>query len=301
MHTVVKSSRTNKTATPFPVQPQMKTAFGEPRNFFDNQLVYLVVSQRAHGLSVGVNMNPDQGCNFNCIYCEVERARPTRDKRVNTRLMSEELRRTLTWIHEGRIHELAYYRTLPQDLLEFQEVALSGNGEPTLCPNFAEVVQAVVHLRATGQFSFFKMVLITNGTGLHLPLVQHGLSWFTARDEIWVKLDAGTQEAMDRVNRANYPLGRILANLLLLGRQRPIVIQSLFPLLNDQEPTPEEIEQYVERLEELQSGGAKISLVQIYSAHRPTALPDCRHLSLQCLSRIAHRVRESTGLEAEVF
>jgi hypothetical protein len=106
---------------------------------------------------------------------------------------------------------------------------------------------------------------------------------------------------MDKINRAKIPLKKIVSNLLLLGRQRPIVIQSLFPLLHDIEPTPEEIGHYVRRLGELKARGAQISLVQIYSAHRLTALPDCRHLSLRQLSQIALQVRQATGLRAEVF
>jgi wyosine [tRNA(Phe)-imidazoG37] synthetase (radical SAM superfamily) len=215
--------------------------------------------------------------------------------------MAAELKEVLTRVQEDKIHELPSYRAVPKDLLQLRELALSGNGEPTLCPNFAEVVQVIGHLRAMAQFPFFKIVLITNGTGLHLPEVQRGLHWFTARDEVWVKLDAGTQEALARINRTQYPLDKILANMLSLGRQRPIVVQSLFPLLQGHEPSPGEINQYVHRLAELKAAGANISLVQIYSAHRPTALPDCRHLSLECLSRIAHRVKKVTGLEAEVF
>ena len=49
------------------------TAFGCPRNFLDNRFVYTVVSARARGLSIGINMNPDRFCNFDCVYCEVNR------------------------------------------------------------------------------------------------------------------------------------------------------------------------------------------------------------------------------------
>ncbi len=286
---------------PFTVYPQMKTVFGEPRNFFGNHYVYLVVSQRARGLSVGVNLNPDQACNFNCVYCEVERSRPAQDKRVEVSVMAEELKGMLAMIWEGKIREHAYYRGLPPDLLEFREVALSGNGEPTLCPNFVEVVETVVHARTLPTGPFFKVVLLTNGTGLRQRWIHQGLRHFTERDEIWVKLDVGTPATMDKINRASYSLRRVLNNIVWLGRQRPVVIQSLFPLLHQQEPTAEEIEAYVRCLAKLRSRGAAISLVQIYSAHRPTPLPDCGHVSLSCLYRIAQRVRDATGLAAEVF
>ncbi len=301
MQKATRPERTLQTVPPTSPNPRLETAFGEPRNFLNNRFSYLVVSQRARGLTVGVNLNPDQACNFNCVYCEVKRARAPQDQRVNVALMSAELKRLLATVRDRKVHELACYRNVPPELLELRCLSLSGNGEPTLCPNFSEVVQAVVHIRAMSDMPFFKIVLITNGSGLNQPAVLHGLRWFTARDEIWVKLDAGSQAAMERVNRTTFPLETILANIVTLGRKRPIVVQSLFPLLHEHEPTAEEIDDYVQRLAELKKAGAAISLVQIYSAQRPTALPDCRHLSLEALSKIAQQVKQHTGLEAEVF
>jgi wyosine [tRNA(Phe)-imidazoG37] synthetase (radical SAM superfamily) len=223
--------------------------------------------------------------------------------------MSAELSKMLTLAHLGTIRELPGYQTVPEDLLQLKEVALSGDGEPTLCPNFDEVVGAVVHVRSQGLVPFFKLVLITNASGLHLSQVQRGLGLFTERDEVWAKLEVGTQEGMNRINRPKTSplicpvpsLAEIMTNILELGRQRPVVIQSLFPLLDEKEPWPEEIDEYIERLKELKEGGAKISLVQLYSAHRPAVAENCGHLPLRSLSRIAHLVRESTGLKAEVF
>jgi hypothetical protein len=134
-----------------------------------------------------------------------------------------------------------------------------------------------------------------------MPQVQEGLKHFTKSDEIWVKLDGGTQAYMNKVNRSAVPLDKILSNLLLLGRQRPVVVQSLFPEIHGEEPPLEEVEQYAARLAELRSAGADISQVQIYSATRPAANSDCGHLPLKALSRIAHTVRQVTGVRTEVF
>lgn len=276
--------------------------FGAPRNFLNNRFVYAVVSQRARGLSIGVNLNPDKFCNFGCLYCEVNRDEPGVDQKINVRVMSTELQALLTQAFQGRMRELPAFRHTPQELLELKEVALSGNGEPTLCPNFAEVVHEVVHIRSQGKYPFFKLVLITNASGLHAPEVRNGLRVFTTQDEIWAKLDAGTQASMDRINRpAHTSLAEVLNNILLIARERPVVIQSLFPLVDGTEPTAEEIEEYVQRLSGLKAAGAQISLVQVYSAHRPPHKPSCGHLPLKSLSRIAQRVREVTGLNAEVF
>jgi wyosine [tRNA(Phe)-imidazoG37] synthetase (radical SAM superfamily) len=278
------------------------TAFGRPRNFLGNRFIYAVISQRARGLSIGVNLNPDKKCNFDCVYCEVNHAEPPRDLEIDVKVMSAELQQLLRLTFEGRLRELAWFRNLPDELLQLKSVTLSGDGEPTLCPKFSEVVQEVARIRSQGTFPFFKIVLVTNTAGLTLPETRKGLQLFTARDEIWAKLDAGTQTYMDKVNRPDIPLRKVLANILAIGRERPIIIQSLFPLIGGEEPPAEEIEQYVQRLQELKAGGAQISLVQIYSAHRPPQRGDyCGHLPLRTLSYIARRVREVTGLRAEVF
>jgi wyosine [tRNA(Phe)-imidazoG37] synthetase (radical SAM superfamily) len=279
----------------------IETAFGRPRNQLGNRFVYAAISQRARGLSIGVNLNPDKRCSFDCVYCEVDRDTPGRERRVDVEVMAMELEHLLLLQHKGKLGELDWFRNLPPELLELKEVALSGYGEPTLCPNFDEVVREVLYLRSTRKLPFFKTVLITNGSGLDLPPVIAGLDLLCRQDEIWVKLDAGTQAYYEQVNRPTLPFWRILANILALSKKRPVVIQSLFPLVNGQEPPWEEIEAYAQRLKELKAASAQISLVQVYSAHRPPHRPNCEHLPLKSLSRIAAHVRAVTGLRAEVF
>lgn len=276
-------------------------AYGYPRESLGNRFVYTVVSPRAGGLSIGINMNPDKHCNFNCKYCEVSRLSPAREKLLDVDVMADELQKTLAMAFSGELQNFSTYQNTPEDLLELRHVALSGDGEPTLCPNFLEAVRAVVHVRAVGQFPFFKIVLITNASCLDLRDVQDGLKLLTESDEIWAKLDAGTQGYMDHVNNADCPLEKTLKNILITARERPVIVQSLFPLLDNGEPPMEEIEQYANRLRDLKDGGARIPLVQIYSATRPTANPGCGHLPLKTLIYIARRVRQVSGLRAEVF
>ncbi|HXE41608.1 MAG TPA: hypothetical protein VN516_01195 [Candidatus Baltobacteraceae bacterium] len=278
------------------------SAFGCPRDFLGNRFVYVVVSARARGLSIGVNMNPDKHCNFDCAYCEVNHNTVSADQSVNVDVMADELQRTLAFVFSGALHSVEQYRHVPRELLQLRHVALSGDGEPTLSPNFLDTLQAVIHVRALNPYSFFKIVLITNASGLDLPPVQAGLKLFTKHDEVWAKLDAGTQECMDKVNRpTDCKLEKILTNIRLVAQQRPVVIQSLFPELNGAEPTSEEIEEYALKLRGLKNAGAQIPLVQIYSATRPIPNSNCSHLPLKTLSHIAERVRAVSGLKAEVF
>jgi wyosine [tRNA(Phe)-imidazoG37] synthetase (radical SAM superfamily) len=278
-----------------------ETALGCPRDFLENRFVYVVDSARARGLAVGVNMNPDKMCNFDCIYCEVHRDYAARELHLDVDVMAVELKKTLSLVLAGQLRERPSFHFVPDDLLKLRHVALSGDGEPTLAPNFVEAVQAIIHVRAMSGFPFFKIVLITNATGLDQPQVQQGLKLFTRSDEVWAKLDGGTQAYLNKVDRSKVPLEKILSNILLLARQRPVIIQSLFPSINHEDPASQEIEQYALRLKELREAGAQIPLVQIYSATRPTPNSSCGHLPLKVLSRIAHTVRQIAGLRAEVF
>jgi wyosine [tRNA(Phe)-imidazoG37] synthetase (radical SAM superfamily) len=278
-----------------------ETAFGCPRDFLENRFVYVVISPRARGLSVGINMNPDKICNFDCVYCEVDRSRSSAETRVDPGVLESELKSTFELVRSGRLRKRTPYIDLPSDLLKLRHVTLSGDGEPTLCPEFADIVQTVVHFRAREGLPFFKIVLITNATGFHRPEINRGLQCLTPRDEIWVKLEAGTQDYMNQVNRTSVLLEDVMKNILLIGCGRSIIIQSLFSSIAGQPPRPEEIDAYTQRLLELKNAGTQISLVQIYSATRPGPHSDCGHLPLKTLSAIAKRVRETAGIKAEVF
>ncbi len=276
-------------------------AFGYPRDFLENQFVYLVISPRAGGLSIGVNVNPVLKCTFECLYCEIDRAAPARVSRFDVERMGVELRETFELANSKALRQRPRYANLPQDLLQVRHVALSGDGEPTLSSHFVEALETMVHLRVMGRVPFFKIVVVTNSTALNRPEVQHGLKLLTRADEIWAKLDGGTQDYLNRLNSATVPLEKIMGNILLVARQRPVVIQSLFPAINGAPPPAREINQYALRLKELKDAGAEIPLVQVYSATRPMARTGCSHLPLKSLSQIAKTVRRVAGLRAEVF
>jgi wyosine [tRNA(Phe)-imidazoG37] synthetase (radical SAM superfamily) len=274
---------------------------GRPRDPLQNRFVYVVVSPRARGLSIGVNFNPDKRCNYQCVYCEVDRRLPGRAAELDLDVLSSELEATINLVNSGALQQQPRYARLAPDLARLRHVALSGDGEPTLAPQFLEAIQSIVHLRARSIVPFFKMVLITNAAGLDRENVQAGLQLFAKEDEVWAKLDGGSQDYLNRVNVPDMPIEQGLSNILLAGRKRPIVIQSLFPKLEGADISLQEIEAYAGRLNTLREQGAQISLVQIYSATQPSANQGCGHLNLGKLVQIAQTVRKITGLNAQVF
>ena len=103
-------------ASPPAVAERFQTAFGQPRNSLNNRFVYAVISQRARGLSVGVNLNPDNHCNFDCAYCEVHRDTPGHDRTVDIGVMIDELERVLHQAHDGGLRQLPGFSHLPADV-----------------------------------------------------------------------------------------------------------------------------------------------------------------------------------------
>ena len=177
--------------------PARETAFDRARDWLGNRFVYAVISSRAGGLSLGVNMNPDRLCNFDCSYCEVDRRSPSPERQLLVDVMAAELHRTMLAVRQGQLRSRPWYQSLPAELLQLRHVALSGDGEPTLAPKFVEAVQAVARVRALG--GFFKIVLLTNGTGLNQPRsvartrgarpsrMKSGSSSTGARSRLWTR------------------------------------------------------------------------------------------------------------------
>ena len=279
--------------------PELAESITQPREFLGNHFVYAVVTSRARGLSIGVNMNPDQRCNFDCPYCEVRRTPEKASLQLDLHVLKQELNHVVSLAQNRLLCKTEQFARTPPELLVLKDVALSGDGEPTLVENFDEVVREVLLIRELT--TPFRLVLITNGTGLLRPAVQRGIELFAPTDEIWIKLDAGTNGYMRMINGTDVALNTVLKNIVAVGRRRPVVIQSLFCMTDDEPPGEAEVAAYVQRLADLAAAGTQISLVQIYSISRAPARPGCRHLPLARLSQIARRVRAATSLNAEVF
>lgn len=273
-----------------------------PRTFEQNRYVYPVVSRRAGGLSIGVNLNLDKVCNFDCIYCQVDRSEPGEKDFVELHRLAAELDATVDWVISGRIYDDARFRSTPQHLRRLNDVALSGDGEPTTYRNFDEVAAVCADVRRRHGLNDVKLVLITNASMFHRPRVQRGLEILDAANgEIWAKLDAGTEEYYRLVARTAVPFRRILDNLACAARVRPIVIQSLFMRIRGEPPPAAEQEAYCRRLNEITAGGGRIKLVQVHSIARPPAESYVTALSHEQLDGLAELVRRGTGLSAAVF
>jgi wyosine [tRNA(Phe)-imidazoG37] synthetase (radical SAM superfamily) len=286
-----------------PDAPSSRELFeAHPRSFQGNRYVYPVLSRRSRGISVGVNLNLDRRCNFDCAYCQVDRAVPAESEPVDLDCLAAELDAMVPLVTSGRIYEHAKFRQTPPGLRRFNDIALSGDGEPTTCRCFEDVVAACADVRRRHRLDDVKLVLITNASLLHVGRVRRGLEILDANNgEIWAKLDAGTEAYFRQIVRSPVPLGRILDNLREAARARPIVIQSLFMRIRGQPPPPDEQRAFCERLGEIVSAGGQIKLVQLYTIVRPPAESWVTPLSNEELDAMAAFVRRQTGLGVAVI
>ncbi len=285
-----------------PIPSSLAAVQDHARHFADFTYVYPVISRRSGGLSIGINLNPDKVCNFDCIYCEVDRQTPVRTAHLDVSRMRDELVAMVRLAKEGVLAKEPKFAQVPTLTRSIKDLAFSGDGEPTMIRNFAECVRVVAEVKRAEQLPDTKIVLITNAAGLDKADVKRGLEIMDAHQgEIWGKLDAGTEAYFKLVNRSHVRFERILKNLLETARLRPIVIQSLFLKVHGQ-PMPEaELSAYCERLCDLTRQGAQIREVHAYTVARPTPEPYATRLTRAELEGVARRIQARTQLDVMIF
>ncbi len=272
------------------------------RLFGDNRFVYPVLSRRSGGISVGVNLNPDKVCNFDCVYCQVRRVSQSETRFVDLPRLLAELRDTLELVSSGRLFATGKFQDTPPALRRLTDIAFSGDGEPTTHRNFDQVVSACAELKRQQQLDSLPLVLITNASMFHRDHVRRALRVLDANQgEIWAKLDAGTAEYFARVNRTPFSLAHILQNITQAATERPLVIQSLFMRLDGQPPPRAEWNAYADRLREITAAGGRLKLIQIYTIARTPAEPYVSALTDTELDQLADFVRHHTGLPVAAF
>jgi wyosine [tRNA(Phe)-imidazoG37] synthetase (radical SAM superfamily) len=270
-----------------------KQPLNHSRIWGEQRYVYPVASRRARGISIGINLNLDKICNFGCVYCEVNRGVIPPDRDINLAELESELAATLALAADGSLARDKRFTGLAPDgqLLSIQDIAFSGDGEPTSFRNFDQVVERVIALRDGCGLSALKLVAITNATLFHRPRVRAALNRIhVAGGEVWAKLDAGTAAYYRAVDATTIPYKRILDNLLLLGQDFPLVIQSCFMRLDGVGPDDAEIAAYCNRLADLLVKGGQIARIQLYTVARPPAERHVTSLPASDLESIQERV-----------
>ena len=272
-------------------QPDMplRQAYQEhKRDWQENAYVYPVVSRRSCGLSIGINLNPDKACNFDCIYCQVDRTTPPTVRKVDLDRVKAELDTLLTLALDKSLYSETPFDCLAPNQQVVRDIALSGDGEPTTYPHFDEAVRLAADARRIYGLDDTKLVLITDACYLTKPKVRAGLKLMDENNgEIWAKLDAGTEAYYQLVNRPNYPLSHVLDNILDAAKSRPLVIQSLWMKVHGEPPPDDEVRAFANRINDMLAAGGRFKLIQVYTIARQTTEAYATALSRAELDRVA--------------
>ena len=272
------------------------------RTFLKNKFVYPVLSRRSEGISIGVNLNPDKVCNFDCIYCQVDRRSEVETKFVETNRLLNEVDKMLEYVSSGALYGRHGFHDIPKELRRLNDIAFSGDGEPTTYRNFDTIVQDVAGLKRKHGLDETKMVLITNASMFHRDSTKRALEILDQNNgEIWAKLEAGTDEYYQLVERTKIPFRQVLDNITDAACKRPLVIQSLFMRIHGDPPSAEEIDAFCGRLNDISEAGGKIKLVQIYTVARAPAESFVAPLNDAEVNAIVSTVIGHTCLPAEPY
>jgi wyosine [tRNA(Phe)-imidazoG37] synthetase (radical SAM superfamily) len=236
--------------------------------------VYPVVSRRAGGVSVGINLNVNNACNWACIYCQVPNLTRGGPPPIDLELLGLELRR---FLHDATAGDFLL-RNAPAGAQRLVDVAFSGNGEPTSAPEFAQAVDLVAQvLLEFGLLGSVKMRLITNGSLMHRPLVRQGVARLGELDgEVWFKADRATRAGMARVNGVQMGPQKVREALLLCAELAPTWVQTCYFAIDGEEASEAERSAYLELIESVKE---KIKGVHLYGLARPSLQPDSSRLS----------------------
>lgn len=276
------------------------------RQWRDCKFVYPVVSRRAKGLSIGINLNIDKRCNYACMYCQVNRRIRREIFDVDINILHAELVQALQAFASGEIWNEGSFVHTPQEYRRLNDIAFSGDGEPTYIHNFDQaVIAAVKSLEDAGLKGQAKLVVITNATNLLAPQVRNALSVLDAnRGEFWCKLDAGTEHYFRVVNRPmpGITLEKICENILSVAAGRPVVIQTLWFKVDGQSPSEAELEAYAGRLRWIIGCGGQIDHVQLHTIARPPAASNAATMPDAELDAIAKKIIALVpGVEFKVY
>lgn len=253
------------------------TPYDHDRGSADLRYVYPVVSRRAGGVSIGINLNINNACNWRCIYCQVPNLVRGGAPQVDLSLLEEELRGFLQELLHGDFMQ----QRVPEGMRRLNDIALSGNGEPTSAAEFVCVIEIIGRIRhELACPSQVKTVLITNGSLLYRNEVQRGLDLMkTINGEVWFKLDRASPQGMVSINNTQTTLDKVRANLNIAIEHCPTWVQTCWFAVDGQPPSGQDVEDYLDFISDLKDPHRHFQGVLLYGLARPSLQAESARLS----------------------
>lgn len=277
-----------------PLPQTMLTVTDHRRDYSGFRYVYPVVSRRAGGVSVGVNLNPNNACNWACVYCQVPDLKRGGPPAIDLGLLESELETLLNDIVHGNFMA----QEVPEDARHLMDIAFSGNGEPTSAAEFPDAVALVIKtMQRLDLPAGVKLRLITNGSLLHRPAVQEGIRRIGAYGgEVWFKIDRATSHGIETVNRIAFSPEKARNNLLICTDLAPTWLQTCWFAFDGKLPDDSEQQAYLDLLASVRT---KIKGVHLYGLARPSLQPEAARLgrlNTDQIAAFAERIR-TLGIE----
>ena len=224
-------------------------------------------------MSIGVNLNVNNACNWQCIYCEIPNLTRGTPPPIELDVLEQELRFFLHEIIHGDYME----KNVSLEDRHLKDIAFSGNGEPTSADEFPEVISIVKKILS--EFNLLhkiKIRLITNGSLMHQTSVIKSVGMLKEMNgEVWFKVDAATEESIKTINQVNLKPSQILERLKNSANVCPTFVQTCIFTIDGKGPSKKDIDAYVELINEVKS---IIQGVHLYGLARPSLQPQAKNL-----------------------
>ena len=259
--------------------------------------IYSVISRRAGGLSIGVNLNINNACNWQCIYCEIPNLTRGSPPPIELNVLEDELRFFLHEIIHGDYME----KNVAIEDRHLKDIAFSGNGEPTSAEEFPQVILIVKKiLEEFNLLHKIKIRLITNGSLMHKESVLEGIQVLAKMNgEVWFKVDAGLEESTKVINQVNVKPQQAIDRLKRCSEICPTFVQTCIFTIDNKEPNNKEIDAYIKLID---SAKKSIKGVHLYGIARPSMQPEAYRLgrvNINVLKNIADQLHNN-GIESTV-
>ena len=268
------------------------TVTNHNRNVTGLTYVYPVLSRRAGGLSIGINFNTNNACNWRCIYCQVPDLKIGAAPEIDLNVLAKEVRLFLDEVLNGDFYDRMNVATEQRVI---KDIAIAGNGEPTSLLNFDVAVSLIGDIATElGIFPDSHFVLITNGSLIHRPVVQAGLNKLNNfGGEIWFKMDSGTPKGRALINHSSQTNKSVLKNLYISAQCCQTKIQICLVDYNQQGLSNNEREGFLTFLTMVRTS-IPIQNVTIYTLARPSQQPeaiDLQPMALKTMQHFAQKIR----------
>ena len=255
--------------------------------------VYPVISRRMGGLSIGINFNTNNACNWRCIYCQIPDLKIGAAPEMDFKLLEEELRFFLDNVLKGDFYERFQ---VDEDKRVIKDIAIAGNGEPTSLKEFAKAVDLIGKIATeAGVFPGSHYVLISNGSLVHQAKVQAGLTVLKSYGgEVWFKVDSATEEGRALINNSAQSCKASFENLMISAKLCTTKLQTCLVDVDKQGFSDKEKHAYLALLGDIKKSGCDLQQVMLYTIARPSMQPEASRLAplpAETLNSFADEIR----------